>query len=174
MSPEMATRWLFLGTPRLPDSVAGAARALAERGEYLARITPCGLCHTPAGAFVGFYTGRTLAGGMEARWRVYGMAVSTNLTPHVSDGIGGISDSALLRALRSGIGADGRAMHWQAMPWDILSHWSEEDLRAMIAYLRALPPVSGRPPAPRGPRPGDPLADTFLFGDASARRGSTR
>jgi hypothetical protein len=47
----------------------------------VATVAPCGLCHTPAGAFVGFYTGRTLAGGMEARWRVYGRAVSSNLTP---------------------------------------------------------------------------------------------
>lgn len=30
----------------------------------------CGLCHTPADAFAGFRTGRILAGGMEARWRV--------------------------------------------------------------------------------------------------------
>jgi len=169
MTPELTTRWLFLGAPRLPERLDPAARALAERGEYIATITPCGLCHTPAASFIGFYTGRTLAGGMEARWRVYGRAVSTNLTPHERGGIARVPDAALLRAMRSGIGSDGRALHWQAMPWDIGSHWSEEDQRALLAYLRALPPVAGTVPAPRGPGPGDPAADAFYFGDAARR-----
>ena len=103
MTPEMTTRWLFLGAPTLPASMTGAARALADRGEYLATIAPCGLCHTPASAFAGFWNGRTLAGGMQARWRVYGRAVSTNLTPHRADGIASVDDARLLRAMRSGI-----------------------------------------------------------------------
>ena len=168
MNPAMTVRWLFLGAPALPASLTGPERALAERGEYLATIAPCGLCHTPASASAGFLTSRTLAGGMEARWRVYGRAVSSNLTPH-RDGIGDADDARLVRAMRSGLGIDGRRMHWQAMPWDIISNWSEEDLRAMLAYFRALAPVAGRAPAPRGPAPGDPMADTFLFGDAMKR-----
>jgi hypothetical protein len=71
--------------------------------------------------------------------------------------------------MRSGIGRDGRALHWQAMPWDIGSRWSEEDQRALLAYLRALPPVAGVMPPPRGPRPDDPPADAFYFGDAARR-----
>lgn len=169
MTPELTTRWLFLGAPRLPERLDPATRALAERGEYIATIATCGLCHTPAASFIGFYTGRTLAGGMEARWRVYGRAVSTNLTPHERDGIARVSDAALLRAMRSGIGSDGRALHWQAMPWDIGSHWLEEDQRALVAYLRALPPVAGTVSAPQGPGPGDPSADAFYFGDTAQR-----
>jgi mono/diheme cytochrome c family protein len=169
MNPDMTVRWLFLGTPELPAFLEGPQRALAERGRYVATVAPCGLCHTPAGAFVGFYTDRTLAGGMEARWRVYGSAVSSNLTPHPRDGIGGLPDDVLLRAMRSGIGGDGRALHWQAMPWDIGSHWSEEDQRAVVAYLRALPPAAAAIPRPRGPRPDDPPADAFYFGDAVRR-----
>jgi len=170
MGAQATVRWLFLGTPRLPGSLAGAPRALAERGEYLVTIAPCGLCHTPATALIGFLTSRTMAGGMEARWRVYGRAVSTNLTPHPSGGIAGMSDALLLRGMRSGIGHDGRRMHWQAMSWDIGSRWSEEDQRAMIAYLRTLPPVAGKVPPPRGPEPGDPAADAFYYGDAADRR----
>ena len=168
LSPEQATRWLFLGTPGLPPSLRGAPRALAERGQYLATVTPCGLCHTPADAFAGFLTGRALAGGMDARWQVYGRVVSSNLTPH-PDGIGGVDDGALLRAMSSGVGRDGRPLHWQAMPWDLTSNWSEEDRRAMLAYLRALPPVPGRVPGPRPPSPDDPVADTFAFGDRARR-----
>jgi hypothetical protein len=169
MSPDITIRWLFTGAPRLPETLSGAERALAERGEYVATVAPCGLCQTPARAFVGFDTRRTLAGGMQAGWRVYGRAVSTNLTGHPRDGIRDRSDAVLLRALASGIGGDGRAIHWQAMPWDIGSRWSLEDRRALIAYLRRLPPVAGVAPPPRGPRPGDPAADTFSFGDAIRR-----
>ena len=168
LSPAQTTRWLFFGTPELPPSLSGAPRALAARGEYLATVAPCGLCHTPADAFAGFLTGRTLAGGMDARWRVYGRVVSSNLTPH-PDGIDGVDDDALLRAMSSGVGRDGRPLHWQAMPWDLTSNWSEEDRRAMLAYLRALPPVPGRVPGPRAPSLDDPVADTFGFGDRAIR-----
>jgi hypothetical protein len=106
---------------------------------------------------------------MEARWRVYGSAVSSNLTPHPGGGIAGVPDAVLLRAMRSGIGRDGRPLHWQAMPWDIGSHWSEEDQRALLAYLRVLPPVTGTMPPARGPRFDDPAADSFFFGDAAQR-----
>jgi hypothetical protein len=105
---------------------------------------------------------------MEARWKVYGSQVSTNLTPH-QDGLASTPDATILRAMRSGIGKDGRRMHWQAMSWDIVSNWTEEDQRAMIAYLRALPPVAGRMPPPRGPRPGDPPSAAFFFGDRAFR-----
>jgi hypothetical protein len=95
---------------------------------------------------------------MEGRWRVYGKAVSSNLTPHDTDGIGRTNDAELFRALRSGLGRDGRLIHWQAMPWDISANWSLE-----------LPPVAGKIPAPRPPQPDDPPADSFFFGDAAAR-----
>jgi hypothetical protein len=105
---------------------------------------------------------------MAARWRVYGHAVSSNLTPH-ADGVGGASNDALLRSMTRGTGRDGRALHWQAMPWDLTSKWSKDDRRAMVAYLRALPPVPGRVPAPRPPRAEDPAAYTFDFGDHAIR-----
>jgi len=51
----------------------------------------------------------------------------------------------------------------------LLSNSSEEDQRAMIAYLRALPAVAGRVPSPEPPRPDDPDADAFFFGDRARR-----
>jgi mono/diheme cytochrome c family protein len=168
LSPPHATGRHFTGAPALPSWLTGPERARAERGEYLATVAPCGMCHTPASAFTGFRATHWLAGGMEARWRLFGSAVSSNLTPH-RDGLAAASVPVLSRVLRSGIGTDGRALHWQAMPWDIFSHWTEEDRLAIIAYLRALPPVDGRVPAPRPPRKGDPEVDSFYFGDAARR-----
>ena len=48
---------------------------------------------------------------------------------------------------------EGRILHWQGMIWDHASNWDEEDVRALVAYLRTLPPVRrairpARPPAP--------------------------
>ena len=131
MSPEVTTRWLFAGTPRLPETLAGAPRALVERGEYVATVAPCGLCHTPARAFVGFDTRRTLAGGMEARWRVYGTAVSTNLTGHPRDGIRDTSDPALVRALRE--------RHWGGRPSDALAGHAVGYRLAMVTRGPARP-----------------------------------
>jgi len=168
LGAEATTRWLLLGTPAISADLTESERALAERGEYVATIAPCGLCHTPASPFVGFLTGRTLAGGMEARWNVYGRAVAGNLTPH-GDGLGGVSDDTVLRAMTSGVRRDGTIMHWQAMSWDIVSNWSEEDRRAVVAYLRALPAEAGRVPPPRPPTAADPAADSFFFGDAARR-----
>jgi len=168
MSPERVIERHFRGAPALPSWLSGPERARAKRGEYLATVSPCGMCHTPASPFTGFMTARWFAGGMDARWRLFGRAVSSNLTPH-RDGLAAASVPTLSRTLRSGIGTDGRALHWQAMPWDIFSHWSEEDRLAIIAYLRALPPVEGHVPAPRPPRTDDPEADSFYFGDAARR-----
>jgi mono/diheme cytochrome c family protein len=58
----------------------------------------------------------------------------------------------IARAIRSGVSRHGGQLHWQGMIWDLLSNMDEEDLRAVIAYLRTLPPVrmkipSARPPA---------------------------
>ena len=168
LPPQRTAGRHFAGAPPLPNWLTPPERARVERGEYLTSIAPCGMCHTPASAFKGFLTALWLGGGMEARWRVFGSAVSSNLTPH-RDGLSAASVPVVSRALRSGIGTDGRALHWQAMPWDIFSHWSEEDRLAIIAYLRALPPVDGRVPPPRPPRKGDPEADSFYFGDAARR-----
>ena len=74
------------------------------------------------------------------------------------------TDAEIRRAIASGLARDGRTMHWQAMPWDHFSRLSPEDLEALVCYLRHLPPVRSRVPAPEPPRAGDEAGDTFFFG----------
>ncbi len=63
----------------------------------------------------------------------------------------------MARAIRSGITPDGRVLFWGFMPWDMFGNLDEEDVRALTAYLRTLPPqdrvappaVPARPDHPR-------------------------
>jgi hypothetical protein len=60
-----------------------------------------------------------------------------------------------------GVSRDGRQLHWQAMTWDQLSNLEEEDLRAIVAYVRLLPPVKRIVPVPRPPAADD--CETYTF-----------
>jgi hypothetical protein len=63
--------------------------------------------------------------------------------------------------MRSGITRNGRVLHWQGMPWDHLSNWDEEDARALVTYVRMLPPVAHDVPATLPPAPDDCATYTF-------------
>lgn len=66
-----------------------------------------------------------------------------NLTPDVETGIGANTDGELLRAIREGIGKRGQVL-FPMMPYKELRGMSDEDVRSVIVYLRALPPVRKR------------------------------
>ena len=67
----------------------------------------------------------------------FGEIYSANLTPDPATGIGGRTDGDLARVLRYGVRADGRAA-FPLMEFQL----SDEDLTAVISYLRSRPPVS--------------------------------
>src|SRR5215813_1676649 len=80
-------------------------------------------------------------GGAKLSWKPMGTVWARNLTANRETGLGAWTDAEIARAIRSGIAKDGRALHWQAMIWDHASNWDVEDVRAMIAFLRVLPPM---------------------------------
>jgi mono/diheme cytochrome c family protein len=160
-----------LGLPPLrppPAPVAAGNRdedALTARGRYVAIAGTCTLCHTAGPSVTRLWAPfPDMGGGMRVEWRVFGRTYSRNLTPDAETGLGRWSDAQIRRAITSGISRDGRLMHWQAMPWDHFSHLRPEDLEALVAYLRHLPPAWSRVPDPEPPRPGDEAGDTFFFG----------
>lgn len=133
-----------------------------ERGKYLVTISGCAMCHTPY-SWIGPHGHRAFQGGMQVRWKnELGERVATNLTPDPVTGIGGWSEEDFLKGMKSGLYPDGRVAHWQAMPWDMHSNWSLDDLRAMYRYLMSLEPREA--PAQRAIREPLPEADTFYFG----------
>jgi hypothetical protein len=75
-----------------------------------------------------------------------GYFVAPNLTPDMETGTGTWSDDALARAIREGIGHDGRTL-FPMMPYEEYRHLPDEDLASVIVFLRSLPPV--RNPLPK-------------------------
>ena len=122
-----------------PDLHASSDPAKIERGRYLA-LGPahCVACHgdSRSGGQATSGSDLSLAGGF-----VFdippGKFWTRNLTPDVETGIGGLSDGQLARALRHGVGHDGRAL-LPVMPFQNLT---DDDLVAVLSYLRSRPAV---------------------------------
>ena len=114
--------------------------ALAARGRYVFTVASCAMCHGPDGS-----------GGLKINWKPFGTVWVRNITPDSATGIGAWSDAEIARAIQAGVSRDGRALHWQGMIWDHASNWDEEDIRALVVYLRSLPAVRHAIPAPRAP-----------------------
>jgi len=139
------------GIPEPDQTRLGPERgALAARGRYLYTVSSCALCH-----------GNDGSGGLKVSWRPMGTLWTRNISSDSATGVGAWSDAQIARAIRSGVSRDGYQMHWQGMIWDHASNWDEEDVRALIAYLRSLPPVSYRVPPDRPPAPDDCEVYTF-------------
>jgi mono/diheme cytochrome c family protein len=66
-----------------------------------------------------------------------------NITPDTETGIGTFTDGQIARALRDGVGHDGRAL----LPFMEMQGLSDEDLVAVVSYLRSQPPVHHVVPA---------------------------
>jgi mono/diheme cytochrome c family protein len=74
-----------------------------------------------------------------------GLVVAPNLTPDLETGAGKWSDDALARAIREGIGHDGRAL-FPLMPYQHFRQLPDEDVASIVVYLRSLPPVHNELP----------------------------
>jgi nicotinate dehydrogenase subunit B len=126
-----------------PDPATWSAATL-ERGRALAGLGGCIHCHTAT-------DGETLAGG-RAIATPFGAIYATNMTPDEATGIGTWSYAAFERAMREGVGRDGRHL-FPAFPYTSFVRTSEADLQALYAYFMAQPPVSApnRPADLRAP-----------------------
>ena len=126
--------------PETPPTPAAPAMAPAARGQYLVGITGCNDCHTPGALFGAPDFNRALSGS-ELGWRgPWGVSYASNITPDSETGVGTWTDAEIERALRSGVKKDGSPVA-PPMPWPDLARLTPEDMAAVIAYLRTLPPV---------------------------------
>jgi len=118
-----------------------------NRGAYLAEaLAHCGDCHTPRNLGQALNNRRKFAGAVTAGWRAY------NITADPVSGIASWSDAELAEYLRSGHAA-GRGSAGGPMAEEIdvsTSTLTAADLRALITYLRTIPPLRASDlPAPK-------------------------
>src|SRR5271166_646302 len=106
--------------------------ALVKRGRELAAIGNCNDCHTVRGA-------RNFAGGLPVP-TPFGTIFSTNITPDPETGIGQWSEAAFLRAMRLGVDREGRHLY-PTFPYDHFTNVTDEDDRALYAYLMTREPI---------------------------------
>lgn len=142
--------------PTRHEAFAEADRGFSERdmqdkvrrGAYLATIGHCLECHTPTGdkGALQFDTALGAGGrpfmpsfvkGLPARWQG---VVSRNITPHPDKGIGAWSDAEIKRAITQGVSRDGRKLQ-EPMAFAWYAGIRDEDLDAIVAYLRTLAPL---------------------------------
>ncbi|MCP4615491.1 MAG: molybdopterin-dependent oxidoreductase [Bradyrhizobium sp.] len=132
-----ALPWRAIAPIARPDPAVFSAATIA-RGQQLAALGDCMVCHTVPGGAVN-------AGG-RALETPFGIIYSTNITPDEKTGIGNWSYPAFERAMREGIHRDGQHLY-PAFPYTHFAKADDADLQALYAFLMAQPPVRGETPA---------------------------
>ena len=137
----------------LSTAIAGQARAddaQVQRGKYLVTIAGCSDCHTP-GALLGQPDMARYLGGSDTGFVIPGEGVyyGQNLTPDKETGIGDWSADQIVAALRTGKRPDGGLLSG-VMPYEAFSHLTDDDARAVAAFLKSLPAVKNKAPGPVG------------------------
>jgi mono/diheme cytochrome c family protein len=114
-------------------------------GAYLVTIGHCMECHTPRDDRGMLVEARLGAGGQNIKGP-WGDSISRNITPH-AQGLRDWSDAQIAAAIRSGKDRSGKP-YKPPMAFDWYRNISADDMAAIVAYLRTLPPQAGAAPAP--------------------------
>jgi mono/diheme cytochrome c family protein len=113
-----------------------------KRGEYLAAAGDCMACHTVDKK-------QPYAGGLPMKVPMLGTIYSSNITPDAQTGLGNWSLEEFDRAVRKGIGRDGRNLY-PAMPYPSYAKITTRDIEAMFEYFQ-----HGVMPVKRAQQPSD-------------------
>lgn len=141
-----------------PDIRASKEPAVIERGRYLVEgAAHCGECHGAVEPKGTSRMGRPLVGGFEFALPVGTFRVP-NITPDPETGIGKVEDKALARLIRYGVKPNGE----MALPFMPYADLSDEDITAIISYLRSQTPIKHRV-APHHVNPLGRLVQAFVL-----------
>lgn len=144
----VARTWDRVYDAPLPEVRISTDPAVLAQGEYLVYgPAHCVECHSSS--FDGLQklaegVKVPLSGGIKFPMGPLGTIYSPNLTPDPETGIGRYSDAQIARMMRWSVRPDGRASVEPMMPF---GNMSDDDLVAIISYLRAQPPVRNAVPA---------------------------
>src|ERR1041385_8502103 len=119
--------------------------ARVERGKFLFQVmADCDGCHSQrdftrfGGPVVESGRGRGFV--FPPQMGLPGTVVAPNITPDPETGIGRWTDGEKIRAIREGVGRDGRAL-FPMMPYTNYRKMSDEDAQKLVAYMNTLAPV---------------------------------
>ena len=159
---------------------ASKKKALIDRGKYLVNLGGCNDCHTPktfGPEGMGMDSTRLLSGhpaneklpdiphdalgpdkwaavttGHFTAWAgPWGVSFARNLTPDVATGLGSWTEEIFIKALRTGKDmGEGRDI-LPPMPWPNFALLTDDDLKAIFAYLKSIKPIENAVPDPISP-----------------------
>jgi hypothetical protein len=146
-----------------PDMKIVSTPEMVARGEYLANhVMVCMDCHSTRDwtKFSGPITGEKLGRGGEVfdqRFGFPGSFVSKNITPfHLKDW----TDGEIFRTITTGVNKHGKAL-FPVMPYKYYAQMDDEDIKAVICYLRSLPPVEQENPESKADFPMNFIVNTI-------------
>ncbi len=169
----------LLGASAPAHAQQPSGNAAVERGRYLVRITGCHDCHSPKVEGMTPDLSRSLSGrpsttplptppkgeihaslDLTAWTGPWGYSVASNLTPDAATGLGTrYTEAAFISTMRSGKKPNGTPI-MPPMPSEVYQNMTDEDLKAIFAYLRTIPPIRNAvfagltpPAAPAGSAP---------------------
>jgi len=153
--------------------------AQVKRGEYIVNFAMCDDCHspktmTPNGPVVDMsrrFSGHqaeepfdtsgmkdlvtkkfvaVFSPGLTAVFGPWGVSYAANLTPD-DTGLGNWTEAQFMKAIREGKskGMDGTRPLLPPMPWEVVRNMSDEDLKAVFAYLQTVKPIKNVVPNPK-------------------------
>lgn len=140
-----------------------------NRGAYLAEaLAHCGACHTPRNLLQGLDNRRKFSGAVAQGWEAY------NITSDRLTGLGAWTDGELADYLSKGH-AEGRGTASGPMGEAVdlgLTHLAPSDLRALVVYLKSVPPLRARalPASLAGPAPLSPRSLVPVVGGERGKR----
>ena len=140
---------IWAGCTALPEASTEMVPMTAnriDRGKYIVEgIGACGFCHTSTLHGIPVVE-EHLAGGNIYDEPGLGTIPVPNITSEMETGVGGWTDGELIRAIREGVDNKGLVL-FPVMPYSAYKDMSDNDVRAVVAYLRTLPQVANEIPA---------------------------
>jgi mono/diheme cytochrome c family protein len=141
-----------------PPAASDFDQTTIAKGAMLVSMGDCAACHTAQGGVV-------FAGGYPVP-TPFGTIYGSNITPDPQTGIGNWSEAAFLRAMHEGVARNG-AYLYPAFPYDHFTLVSDDDAKAIYAYLMTRQPVHNVVPDPY--RAGRVEPPVFAGGSLPAR-----
>lgn len=151
-----------------------------ERGQHLVTVGGCQDCHSPKvmspngpvphpmkilsghqaeagtpavpqGALAPDRWAAMTTGDMTAWAGPWGISYAANLTPDPATGLGGWTEELFIKTMRTGKHHGTGRQILPPMPWMNYAQMSDEELKAVFAYLRSIPPIKNLVPQPVPP-----------------------